>query len=250
MKTRRLAAGLAVAAAAIAWVGSAGATAIFTGSGSSENSNAVSGEADFTLSGTTLTLLLSNTSGDTSDQGDALTGIVFSINGAQTLTFDMVAPCGQTLGPGSHTWASGTTMNDAVNLCGSWTNALAGSPPVPAEFGVATTGFNGEFNGGSITVGNASPNHGIVGASTFPGTIGGSQFPFVQNQLQFQFDVTSGSFAESDITGVQFLFGTNGTAHIPGECIRGCVTLQAPEPGTLALLGLGAFALVLRRRKA
>ena len=46
-----------------------------------------------------------------------------------------------------------------------------------AEFGVATTGFNGEFNGGSITLGNASPDYGIVGSSTFPGSIGESQIP-------------------------------------------------------------------------
>jgi hypothetical protein len=117
---------------------------------------------------------------------------------------------------------------------------------------VATTGYGGQFNGGSITLGNASPNYGIVAANTFPAaSFGGSQFPFIQNSLQFQFTVDSGSFSENDINGVAFLFGTRGTSVITGECKEGCTPLHEdlPEPGSLALLSLGAMALAAGRRK-
>jgi hypothetical protein len=237
---------LAVAVSSIAVCAPAHATVTFTGNGTTENSNATSASASFTLSGSTLTLVLTNTGGATAAQGDAITGIVFSINGSQSLSFDMTGPtCGESLPGGSFIWTSGTSSNNFDPLCGSWTSVLAASPPVPAEFGVATTGFNGEFNGGSITLGNASPNYGIVGIGTFPGTIGGSQFPFIQNQLVFQFTVTSGTFTEADITGVNFLSGTAGTAHFTGQCC----TLQAPEPGSLALLGLASLLLPLGLRR-
>ncbi|HSS69220.1 MAG TPA: XDD4 family exosortase-dependent surface protein [Casimicrobiaceae bacterium] len=250
-----LAAGIFALAASVFAVPASG-TITFTGTGVGvgDAGGNVSASASFGLSGSTLTLILANTTATaTAAQGDTLTGVVFSIDGSQTLSFDMTGPvCGQSLAGGSAIWTSTTASNTTDPLCGSWTNALAASPPISAEFGVATTGFNGEFNGGSITLGNASPDYGIVSPSTFPAaSFGGSQFPFIQNGLQFVFDVTSGSFSETDITGVTFLVGTRGgTSHtIPGECID-CVINQTPEPGSLALLGLGGLLLAfsIRRR--
>lgn len=243
------------AALALAWAVPASAIVVWTGTGpSDENGTTVHGEADFALSGNDLSVTLTNTGAATTAQGDTLTGVIFSIDGDQTLSFDMVGPtCGQTLGPGSEIWTGKTagSNNTTDPLCGSWTSQLAASPTFPAEFGVATTGFGGEFNGGSITLGNGGPDYGIVGANTFPtNAFGGAQFPFIQNSLVFHFVVTSGSFTESDITGVSFLFGTRGTSVITGECLAGCIPIIVPEPGSLALLGIGGIALgwVTRRR--
>jgi hypothetical protein len=230
----------------------ASANIVFTGSGNSENGHAVSGEAEFSLSGSILTLLLTNTSGDTAAQGDTLTGLLFSINGNQTLAFDMTGPsCDIALPGGSLVWTSGTSSSASSALCGSWTNVLADAPPIATEFGVAATGFNGEFNGDSIGLGNASPNYGIVGGSTFPGSIGGSQFPFVQNRMQFAFHVTAGAFPVTAVTQVNFLFGTDGSGNVAGQCTRGC-TLEVPEPPMPALLAAGAamLAFALRRRRS
>jgi len=232
----------------------ASGTIIFTGTGTGEAGGTVSGSASFSLSGSTLTLILANTSAaHTGAQGDAITGIVFSINGSgQTLSFTMSgAGCGPTLPSGSHIFTDKTTQNDATALCGaggsSWTNAFTPGGPVAAEFGVATTGFNGEFNGGSIGIGNASPDYGIVAPGTFPtATFGGSKFPFIQNALEFQFTTGGTSFTEADITGVNFLVGTSGADHFLGDC---CVQRETPEPDSLALAGLAGLLLAFAGRR-
>jgi hypothetical protein len=52
------------------------------------------------------------------------------------------------------------------------------------------------------------------------------------------------------ITGVAFSFGTSSThVIIPGTCTTGCIQHDVPEPQSLALLGMGLFALALLRRK-
>jgi len=245
----------ALAAAAVA--GPANGTVVFTGSGLGEDPVSVSGSASFTLTGTTLTLILANTTGSpTPAQGDTITGLVFSINGLQTLSFAMSgAGCGPTLGAGSNLFTGVTTTNNGASLCGSWTNALAATPTIPAEFGVGTTGWNngttGEFIGGSITLGNASPDYGIVAPGTFPippgPGFGGSKFPFAQNELVFQFTLTSGSFSESDITGVNFLVGTDGTKSFEG--CNPCTEHESPEPDSLALLGFAGLLLAFTARR-
>lgn len=104
----------------------------------------------------------------------------------------------------------------------------------------ATTGFNGRFHGGSIAIGHAAPNYGIVASGTFDGTnvpFGGSQFPFVQNSLTFTFTGAAG-WRESQISNVKLLFRTDGTGIIQA----------IPSPGSLALIGLGGLAAARRRR--
>lgn len=218
---------------------------LFSGTGiNPEASATATGSADFTISGSTLTLVLTNTTVPSTEvQGNVLTGVVFNIDGASpVLSFSNTA-----LTPGSRIWTSESASTVAAPLSGSWTDVLGSSPL--GEYGVATTGFNGAFNGGSITLGNASPDYGIVAVDTFAGPIGGSQFPFVQDSLTFTFTGLLG-ITEEQIDGVKLLFGTNGTGVIdvtepepaPGE---------TPEPATLVIwsLGVGIVGLVRLGRK-
>ena len=200
--------------------------------------SAVSGAADFTLdtssSPKTLTLVLKNTASSTLNPASTLTGVIFDI-GANTAILGYTATANPVLGSGSHIYTDGETINDATplfNLTGSsWTNqkntstTAPNQPPVSFGYGVATTGFDnptdlfgGLFNSGSIQVGDATVNHAIVAATTFPGSIGGSQFPWIQDSLQFVFK-TSSSFTEADITRVKFLYGSAGGAPVGSTCI-------------------------------
>jgi hypothetical protein len=227
---------------ALFFCGPARASIQFSGSGPNpEASNAIaSALATFSITGNNLTLILQNTTSPrTAAQGNALTGVVFDIDSATpALSLTGIALTG-----GSSIWTSEVSSNTSNSLLGSWTNVLGSSPL--AEYGVATTGFAGRFHGGSLTLGNASPNYGIVAAGTFDGTkvpFGGSQFPFIQDSLTFTFSGIAG-VSESQFSGVKFLFGTDGTGIVPPP--PGGPPPGLPEPTSVAvwslLVGIAAF---------
>jgi hypothetical protein len=223
---------------------------VFSGSGTNpEASTTASGSAAFTISGNTLTLTLTNTTSPrTAAQGNALTGVSFDLSSGHPV----LSLTGIALTPGSRLWTSRSASNTSAALAGSWTNVLGSSPL--GEYGVATTGFNGRFNGGSITLGNASPNYGIVAANTFGGAataFSGSRFPFIQNSLTFTFTGFSG-VTESQIGNVKLLFGTDGTGVIGAYADAPAAPAAVPEPSSVLLglseaAGLVGFA-VWRRR--
>lgn len=201
----------------------------------------VSGAAIFSLNTSTnprtLTLILKNIGAPTPTQGDTLTGVVFSINTNPSLSY--AATANPVLVPGSTIYTSSTITNPSEPLFNgtgsSWTNEL--NPNSFGSYGVATTGYSGLFNAGSIKVGNGGPNHSITAPGNLPS--GGGYFPVVQNALQFVFTTTD-TFTEADITGVKFLYGTDGNAGLPpnGNPIP-CVETDfgdAPDPsiGTAA----------------
>jgi MYXO-CTERM domain-containing protein len=226
---------LAVLSAA-AFTAGASAAVTFSGSGNNpEVSGNAAGSAEFSISGNTLTVTLTNTTAPrTTAQGNALTGVAFDLIGSSpSLVLTNVA-----LGSGAFLWGNETSNSAPANINGSWTSVLGASPL--AAYGAASSGFAGRFNGGSISLGNSGPNYGIVAADTFDGSnvsFGGSQFPFVQTSLVLTFTGVSG-ISEGQIGNVSILFGTDGTG-----------VIQTPTPGAIAPLMLAGLA-ALRRRRA
>jgi hypothetical protein len=219
----------------------AGASIQFSGAGINPEAGEIgSGTATFSVSGNILTLVLQNTTSPRSDQqGNAMTGVAFNISGSSPT----LALTGVALTAGSSIWTSETASNTINPLWGSWTNVLGSSPL--ASYGVATTGFSGRFHGGSITLGNASPNYGIVAANTFNGTnvvFGGSQFPFIQDSLTFTFTGVSG-INESQFADVKLLFGTNGTGIVPADPPPS----HSPEPTTFLIWATLATCFMVQR---
>jgi hypothetical protein len=239
-------------AAGAAFAGSAHSTAVFVGTGTNgESGNSVQSQAEFTVSGSNLILQLFNSdSNPTTEPADVVTGITFDLTGGATLSINLAAPgpCGMALN-GEALWTSQTTSTTGADVCGSWTDQLSAGATV--DFGLATTGFNGLFNGGSITVGNASPDYGIASSSTDFGSYPKGQFPVVQHSLTFTYDISGGPLLESQITNVTFLFGTSGEGSVTGACQEGtsCIPLPAPEPGTLSLLALAGAGLLFASRR-
>jgi hypothetical protein len=212
----------------------------FEGGGQNPESgnSLVLGMATFTLVTApgldTLTLVLqNNTSGPTPSQGAALTGVVFEFVKSGTNPVLSLASVSPTLTPGSRLFSDGTTSTESPgSLAGSYT-AQINTPP---EYGVATTGFKSQFKGGTIGLGNSSPDYGVVSASTFTGGgFGGSKFPLVRDSLTFT--LTGDLSGVTGVKNVEFLFGTDGTGRFSGSTIT---TASAPEPSSVVTVGMAA----------
>src|SRR5262249_6216568 len=117
-----------------------------------------------------------------------------------------------------------------------------------------TTSFSGAFSAGTISLGTGDVDYGIVSNDppngTFPappgsgtsGSFNASVFPLIQDTLTFTLTGASG-VAQSQITNVKFLFGTDGTGII--------TTPAVPGPSSCALASIGGAGLVgvMRRRR-
>lgn len=235
------------------------AAVIFNGSGTNPESGggSVSGSAQFSVSGNTLTVVLTNSSAAaTPVRADALTGLAWNITGASPiLTLSSIQLTNPSAGAGQDKiFTSKTASNTSDPLSGSWTNQI-GSTPI-SQYGVATTGFNGAFAAGGISLGTGGTNYGIVSDGTFPNasassSFNSSAFPLIQNSLMFTFTGATG-LTDTQFTSVKFLYGTSGQGVVTGSSDGGIGLAAVPEPGSVALLvGMGVLGsvLALRRRR-
>jgi hypothetical protein len=176
---------------------------------------AVSATADFSQSGGTLTLTLTNTLLGIKSAGQLLTGITFTLSdgsgvslNSQTGDLISIASNGAVtdLGTVALGWGFGSTGSNTFEMC------------------VICTG--------SVTA-SATPEQGIIGPGPYTGAnasiLGNAPHnPFVNQSAVFTFNVPS----NETVSDVAFSFGTQPGATVP-----------TPEPSTLLLLGTGLCAL-------
>jgi len=229
---------------------------LFNGTGAGANGVTLNASALFNISGTALTIKLSNL-GDTSGGGqdvpsNTLTGLLFDLPNGFTLS-----PVSATIAPGSlrqgNLCSIGPCTSATTNVGGEFRYATSSSLPGGADRSVTSSAYNGtdpNFNGPNLD----SPlsvdgvNFGII-APVEPSNpfIPSSQMqePEIAGDVQFTMTVAgSRQLTAADFANVSFQYGTSLTEpRIPG--LPGGPG-PVPEPAT-ALLTLSGAAVAVRR---
>ncbi len=219
-------------------------TIMFTGSGTngSNNSQPLSAEAVFSLTGNVLTITLINSAGATSTKytnSDLLTGIFFSSTALNLVPVS--AQTGNVINNvGAPVCSSASTSCDVGN---GW-EYLAFSP---AHFGAvngvsaAGLGIFGSSNFGGSSTQLQGDDYGIVPAN-YPGANGTSVAgsPLEKGSVIFTL-IAPPTFTLSQIDTVTFRYGsTLADANLTGSDVQITAT---PEPMTCWLIGGGLIAL-------
>lgn len=221
---------------------------LIVGVGASSRSDAVifvgaggdlAARAEFTVSGNTLTVVLTNTStADVSVPADLLTAVFFDIAGYPPATF---SPVSALLSGGSAVYFG---PDGSGNVGGEWAfgSGFSGAPD-DATLGISSAGFglfgSANFNGPNLAGPNAvnGPNYGLLSAgdnTTTGNAMVTGAVPLIKNQVTFTL-TGSVPFSENDISNVSFQYGTSlSEPNIPSDGNPPHV----PEPSTMLLLGL------------
>ena len=264
--------------AALGFAGSAGANTIHV-TGSSTNvggtGNPGSASADFTITGNTLTIVLTNTSSGngTEQQANTLTGIEFTFQNTRLALTPVSALVNTASAPGSIFNSGNCTVpahctGSNINVGGEWgldNGTTAGLTTVDAiaSAGYITTGISGNPGnfGGSDLNGNSGGSldgidFGILSSSHGSLDNGFASIPLIQNQVVLTLNGVSGDLANpGNVTGVTFLYGTAlGEGSIGGTCVGACLIIPGgggatPEPATIGLFGTALLGLAAARRR-
>ncbi len=233
----------AAIAALTLFAGSSLASVTWSGSSGTRAATAV-----FDVSGSHLTILLSNDSTlDAMQPTDILTGVYFNIAG-ESISFSRLSVV---VASGSSV-LNGTT--DPGNVVGgefAYRGGLSGAPG-NARYGVSSSGLGlfGPSNlfPGSNLSGPSSPDgiqYGLTTAGDNPATGNGgiNSDPLIKNAVLITLGNAGECFDLNDISNVQFQYGTAlNEPHFPGT--------PTPAPGSAVLLGAGIALLGGSRRRS
>ena len=210
-------------------------------------SGSLAGSAVFDLSGTTLTVTLTNTSSSAStDNGNVLTALAFDVNSG-------------TLTPGSASLNGSATIGSIANVGNGWGygTGLSAQGEHSAISASGTFKGLGHSNFSTTSTNLGGSDYGIVAKGTTASDLNHgtqNQEPFVEDSVKFTLTTSSG-FTLGDLGGsVVFQFGTaTKDPYFDGSCTSCTAVPEASTVDFLAadfgLMGLVGTFFYLRRKR-
>jgi len=280
-------AALTVSVIAIGYVPEAAATAVFAGSRSvvyGGTTTQLDAEAKFTITGNTLTILLTNTVAAHGGMlpRETLSGLYFNITGANSALTPVSATVDNVTGmivQDSQCYNGAATCNGVANVGGEFsyyynatdtetTNPVAGSPAFPAtKHAIGSAQYldgnntSGNFGGSNLDGPGSNPNtasnkglsNGDFGMVPLGFVANSGNTALIAGTVKFVLNLPSG-LSEADIKDVHFTYGTSDSEmsikHMPGT--KKASTSgggSVPEPMTFSMLGLALAGAAYRFRR-
>jgi len=231
----------------------------------SNTANGLSASATFTISGDTLTILLTNTDAATgggapTNSANVLSGLFFNIGATLTPVSALLPSNSSIIQTGN---CDVTTCLGQTDVGGEWSYASGGASWLAGtNQGIASSGYlnNNTSSGNFGTTNYQNPDalNGIEFGIVPDGWVAGSgnggldNNALIEGSVSFVLSGVAG-LKESDITNVYFTYGTKAGENTLVGTTNGVVSSggsNVPEPALLSLLGLGAIGVARRLKRA
>jgi hypothetical protein len=220
----------------------------------SDSKSGLAGTADFSLSGTTLTVVVTNTAkAATTDNGDTLGGIFLNLT--NTTTF---APSTLALTAGSHVLVNGstsmpgkhnTTVPVSQDITGQWFEASDTKDHLHYNTLLSSVGYNsGSKNYFDGAKGDTGVNYGLISGSAQGNGNGFYGKEWISDSVTMTLTVAS-TFTLANLgRTIIFQYGSNASQDL--SFVGKLVTV--PEPSSFAMAGTAGMAVlaVARRRRS